>query len=70
VLPFFTGGYTVARHAGKGTAIAGFQLEANLKGVRDTAEARSKFARALVEVLREFLDEQFGLKLGGAADTR
>lgn len=65
VLPFFIGGYTVSRHAGKGSKIAGVQIEANRKGVRDTAEARAKFAAALVPVLREFLDEQFGLKLGG-----
>lgn len=65
VLPFFVGGYTVARHAGKSAAVAGAQIEANFKGVRDTAESREKFARALVAALREFLREQYELDLGG-----
>lgn len=67
VLPFFIGGYTVARHAGKSASVAGLQLEANYKGVRDTAESREKFARALVSALQEFLREQYGLELGDVA---
>lgn len=70
VLPFFIGGYTVARHTRSGTQIAGLQIEANLAGVRDSAAAREKFARALVTVLGEFLAEQFAMPIvptaGGA----
>ncbi|MGB8167384.1 MAG: hypothetical protein WCF18_07820, partial [Chthoniobacteraceae bacterium] len=70
VLPFFIGGYTVARHAGKGASVAGLQIEANLKGVRDTAEAREKFARTLVPILHDFLRDEFALALDRSADGR
>ena len=63
VLPFFIGGYSVARHTRGGTQIAGLQIESNLAGVRDTPAAREKFAHALVAVLGEFLNEQFSLPL-------
>jgi hypothetical protein len=69
VLPFFIGGYTVARHAGKSSAIAGMQMEANFKGVRDTAEARTKYARAFVPVLFDFLSTEFALKLDAVATS-
>ncbi len=63
VLPFFIGGYTVARHTRAPSKIAGLQIESNLVGVRDTAAAREKFARALVSALGEFLAGQFAMPL-------
>ena len=62
-LPYFRGGYTLRRHVAAGTAVSGFQLEANLAGLRDTAENRAKFAAAFVAALGEFLAEHLALRL-------
>jgi len=63
VLPFFEGGYSTRRHIAADMPAAGLQVECNLKGVRDTAENRAKFATALVASLREYLAEWYGMKL-------
>ena len=62
-VPFFNGGYSVRRHTAEGGKVAGLQIECNLKGVRDTAENRERFARALVTVLDTYLAEHWDLKL-------
>lgn len=62
-VPYFSGGYTVRRHTGGSSPIAGLQIESNLKGIRDTAANREKFARALVTVFDTFLAEQWDVKL-------
>lgn len=71
--PFFSGGYSTSRHASReGTRIAGFQLEANMRGVRDTPEHRRAFADALVDGLLEFTAAA-GVPLqaaGGATSSR
>ena len=63
VVPYFNGGYTVRRHTGGSAPIAGLQIESNLKGIRDSAANREKFARALVSVLDPFLAERWDLQL-------
>ncbi len=62
-LPYFQGGYTIRRHVASDSPIAGLQIECNMTGVRDTAENRVRFATALVAVLREYLAENFDLRL-------
>ncbi len=61
--PFFEGGYSVRRYVVPEKPIAGFQLETNLAGIRDTAANRAKFTTAFVDVLLKFLTERFDMKL-------
>lgn len=63
--PFFSGGYIVQRHAAgpATTKVDGVQIEMHRAGVRDTAENRAAFARALVESLTVFLRERYGFEL-------
>lgn len=63
--PFFRGGYTIARHCKADKNITGLQIEANRPRLRDTEENRLRFARALVESLREFFPAHLGMTLGG-----
>jgi N-formylglutamate amidohydrolase len=54
--PYFTGGYTTARHGSRdGGPVDAIQLEANRRGVRDTAEERQQFAEAFAAALLEYL---------------
>lgn len=54
--PYFTGGYSTARHGGRnGGPVNGVQIEANFAGVRDTEANRLLFAAAAARVLAGFL---------------
>ncbi len=61
--PYFTGAYNTARHARDGSPVWGLQIETNYEGVRDTAENRQRFARALVKSVETFLRQQAGMTL-------
>lgn len=62
--PYFSGGYNTARHGSRnGGPIDGMQIEHHSPGVRNSAAARSAYARALAEVLIEYLDIHMGIKL-------
>ncbi len=63
--PFFRGGYNAARHGRDAAPLAGFQLESNSKGVRDTPENRKKFAAAMADALSEYLPTLVGVPLAG-----
>jgi len=63
--PFFRGGYNTARHGRDAAPLAGFQLESNSRGVRDTPESRKRFAAAMADVLAEYLPAQVGVPLAG-----
>jgi hypothetical protein len=66
--PYFTGGYNTGRHGSRdGGPIDAVQLEANRRGVRDTAENREAFAQAFAAALVEFLEVNAVLSLAGAA---
>jgi hypothetical protein len=53
--PFYSGGYSVARHASRdGALIAGVQIEVNRTGARDSPANRRAFAAAFAAVLLEF----------------
>lgn len=57
--PYFTGGYNTRRYAvgaGLYPKVFGWQIEHNLKGVRDTDENRKKYAKAFVEAYKEYID--------------
>ncbi|MBI3881022.1 MAG: hypothetical protein HY301_13305 [Verrucomicrobia bacterium] len=60
--PYFNGGYTARRHSAVEN-FAGLQIESNSKGVRDTEANRKKFATALFNTLKTYLDAHLGLKL-------
>jgi hypothetical protein len=54
--PYFTGGYSTARHGGRGGGpVNGVQLEAHFSGVRDTEANRKAFAAAAARVVAGFL---------------
>lgn len=59
--PYFSGGYTVARHCKPPTT--GFQLEANRVRLRDTDTHRRRFAQTLAGALEEYLRVHLGIKL-------
>jgi N-formylglutamate amidohydrolase len=62
--PFFAGGYIVRQHAGGDTPkVDGLQIECPRPGVRDTAEARARFAQITAEVLAVFLKANHGFDL-------
>jgi hypothetical protein len=61
--PFFRGGYNSARHGRDAAPLAGFQMESNSRGVRDTPENRKKFAAAMADVLAEYLPTHVGVPL-------
>lgn len=63
--PFFSGGYIVRQHAAApDTAkVDGLQIECPRPGVRDTVEARARFAKITAEVLAVFLKENYGFDL-------
>jgi hypothetical protein len=61
--PYFRGGYNTARHGRDAAPLAGLQIECYSRGVRDTAENRAKFAKALVSTLETFLSVHAGVEL-------
>jgi N-formylglutamate amidohydrolase len=61
--PYFRGGYNTARHGRDGSPLAGLQIETYARGVRDTAENREKFARALASTLESYLAMHLGVGL-------
>lgn len=59
--PYFTGGYSTARHGSRdGGAVDGVQIEANRIGVRDTDANREAFAAALARVVETFFEAHYG----------
>jgi hypothetical protein len=65
--PFYRGSYNTGRHGRDAAPLAGLQIETNSLGVRDTAENRAKFARALASTLETFLELQMGVLLAPSA---
>ncbi len=61
--PYFRGGYNTARHGRDAAPLAGLQIETYSRGVRDTAENREKFARALASALETYLSMHMGVGL-------
>ena len=69
-VPYFKGGYTIARHCVATRHVTGFQIEANRPRLRDTAANRLAFAHALAGALEVYLPAQLGLSLdGGSGET-
>jgi N-formylglutamate amidohydrolase len=65
--PYFTGGYTTARHGSRdGGAVNAIQLEANRIGVRDTAENRQRFAEAMAAAILQHLSAHTALAAGAS----
>ncbi len=64
---YFSGSYDVAAHGSRdqGT-VSAIQIECPWDGVRDTPEARQKFATALASALGEFFQTHYGRPLGKA----
>lgn len=68
--PFFGGGYDTRRYgSAEGGAIDGLQMEVNNAGIRDTAANRTRFCRALAQVLDDYFHLYYDvdLKTGTAA---
>lgn len=63
--PYFRGSYTVARHCDATRQVCGVQIEANRPFLRDTAENRLRFARALVTALETFFPTLLDITLDG-----
>lgn len=61
--PYFRGGYTIARHCQAKRNITGLQIEANRPRLRDTAENRMMFSRALVQSLSVYFQLHLGINL-------
>jgi len=62
--PYFDGGYNARRHGSvRGGAVDGLQMEVNYAGVRDTADNRVNFAKALAEVLDCYFTNYYKLDL-------
>lgn len=58
--PFFSGGYTVRRHAGGPTPkVDGLQIECPRNGIRLTAADRTRFAAIAAEVLTLFIEAHY-----------
>lgn len=67
--PFFRGGYTIQQHCVANRNITGLQIEANRPRLRDTAENRLKFARALLSTLKTYFTVHLGLGIDGQKTT-
>lgn len=58
---YFTGGYNTERHGSRdGAALDAIQIESHFTGIRDSAQSRGAFARALVDALLAFLARHYG----------
>lgn len=64
-VPYFRGGYTIGRHCDAARNVTGFQIEANRPRLRDTAENRLLFARALLSTLKTYFPLHLGLEIDG-----
>lgn len=64
--PYFAGGYNIEEHGSLKNVgnIQSFQIEAWRVGVRDTADNRTAFAKALATSINDFVYDQFGYELG------
>lgn len=67
--PFFRGGYTIQRHCRSDKNVTGLQIEANRPRLRDTAENRLKFARALLSTLQTYFTTHLGFGIDGRKPT-
>lgn len=67
--PYFRGGYTIARHCKVEHNVTGLQIEANRPRLRDTAENRLQFSRALVESLCSYLFMHLGIDLNDGGNV-
>jgi N-formylglutamate amidohydrolase len=56
---YFNGGYIVRTYARDTKGVDGVQIEAHLRGVRDTPAERKAFAKALVDSMILFLEEHY-----------
>lgn len=67
--PYFSGGYTIRQHAGAADTpkVDGVQFETYRKGLRDTPENRTKFAKAAVDSLMLFIEERYPFKFPSPA---
>lgn len=63
--PFFRGGHTIERHCDAARHVTGLQIEANRPRLRDTAENRLLFARALLSTLKTYFTAHLGLGIDG-----
>jgi N-formylglutamate amidohydrolase len=63
---YFNGGYNTVRYGQMKPEISGFQIECPFEGVRDTAEHRERFAKGLVECLRDFWKKHLESEVGVA----
>ena len=61
--PYFRGGSNTVEHGREAAPLAGLQIETNSRGVRDTAENRQRFAKALAGALETFLSVHMGVGL-------
>lgn len=65
--PFFSGGYTVRRHAGGPTPkVDGLQIECPRNGIRLTAADRTRFAAIAAEVLTLFIEAHYPYRFPAA----
>lgn len=67
--PFFRGGYTVNRHCRSDRNVTGLQIETNRPRLRDTAENRLRFARALLSTLQTYFTAHLGFGIDGQKPT-
>lgn len=67
--PYFRGGYTIARHCKAERNVTGLQIEANRPRLRDTAENRLQFSRALVQSLSTFFVIHMGIDLNDGGNV-
>ncbi len=67
--PYFRGGYTIARHCKAERNITGLQIEANRQRLRDTAEHRLLFSRALAQALGTYFSQHLGFDLHGRGNV-
>ncbi len=68
-IPYFRGGYNVDRHGRDGAPLAGFQIECNYTGVRDTPENMQRFGQAITSVLEAYYPIHFGIDFAPAQDS-
>ncbi len=61
---YYSGSYIVRHHTSKDfPGVDGLQLECCYEGQRDTADNRAKLARAVVDALKIFLEDNYGYEL-------
>lgn len=66
--PYFNGAYNIETHGSRsGGTVSAVQIECPFAGVRDKAENRRRFAKALSESLGEYFKAHFGFSLTAKA---